>query len=90
MCCFFAVLVFLGPRAAILVWWLIDMDRWSRTFDTFIWPLVGAIFAPWTLLAYVAVYPGGIIGFDWLWLGIGIFLDFLFYVGGGFRRRFRR
>ena len=90
MCCLFAVLVFLGPRAGILVWWLLDMPRWERAFDTFVWPLLGAIFLPWTTLAYVVVFPGGVTGFDWLWLALGLILDISFYISGGFRRRWRR
>ena len=71
MCCLFAALVMLGPRAAILVWWLIEPVRWNAAFDTFLWPLAGFLVAPWTTLMYVAVYPAGINGFDYLWLGIG-------------------
>jgi hypothetical protein len=90
MCCLIFVLALLGPRAGIIVWWLLDMQRWSLTFDTFIWPLLGAIFLPWTTLAYVWVFPFGITGFDWFWLALGLVLDILFYAGGGFRRRWRR
>ena len=71
MCCLFAILVLVGPRAAILVWWLFDQIRWAAAFDTFIWPLLGFLFLPWTTLVYVLVFPGGIDGFDWLWLAIG-------------------
>jgi len=90
VCCLVAVLVFLGPRAGVLVWWLLDMPRWGRAFDTFIWPLLGAIFLPWTLLAYVWVFPLGITGFDWAWLVLGFILDISYWVGGGFRRRWQR
>jgi hypothetical protein len=91
MCCFFTVIVFLGPRAGILVWWLLDMPRWERAFDTFVWPLLGAIFLPWTTLAYVLVFPLGVTGIDWLWLALGFVLDILSYTGGGYgnRRRIR-
>jgi hypothetical protein len=33
MCCFFTALVFLGPRAGILIWWLINPVRWQATLD---------------------------------------------------------
>ena len=39
MCCLFTVLVFLGPRAGILVWWLLQPARWQATFQNFLWPL---------------------------------------------------
>ena len=93
MCCVITVLLLLGPRAAILVWWLFDMSRWTSAFDTFLWPLLGAIFLPWTLLAYVLVFPGGVEGLDWLWMFLGVLLDVLFYTGGGLggrNRLFRR
>ena len=65
MCCLVATLFALGPRAAILVWWLIEPVRRNATFDTFVWPLLGLIVAPWTTLMYVVVYPAGINGFDY-------------------------
>ena len=46
MCCVFAFLLLLGPRAAIVFWWLVEPVRWGATFDTVIWPLVGFIFVP--------------------------------------------
>ncbi len=88
MCCLITVMLLLGPRAAIIIWWLVSMPRWSATFTSFIWPLLGFIFLPWTLLAYVLVFPGGIIGFDWVWLAGGFILDLIFWTGG-FRRRLR-
>jgi len=89
MCCFIASLFMLGPRAAILVWWLLQPLRWSETFDTFLWPLVGFLVAPWTTLMYVAVYPAGINGFDFLWLGIGVAMDLFSWFGGGYTNRGR-
>ncbi|MEA3336659.1 MAG: hypothetical protein U9R25_12160 [Chloroflexota bacterium] len=87
MCCLFTVLVFLGPRAGILVWWLLDQTRWQHAFDSFIWSFLGFIFVPWTTLMYVLVFPGGINGFDWLWLGLGLLADISWWVGAAGRRR---
>jgi hypothetical protein len=89
MCCLFTALLLLGPRAAILVWWLIEPVRWNATFDTFLWPLLGFLFLPWTTLAYVAVYPAGIDGFDYLFLGLGLLFDLSSYFGGGYSNRNR-
>ena len=89
MCCLITSLFLLGPRAAILVWWLIEPVRWNATFDTFLWPLLGFLFLPWTTLAYVAVYPAGINGFDYLFLGIGLAFDLFGYFGGGYSNRTR-
>lgn len=89
MCCLFATLLALGPRAAILVWWLIEPVRWNATFDTFLWPLLGLIVAPWTTLMYVVVYPAGINGFDFVWLGLAIAMDLFSWFGGAYTNRDR-
>lgn len=90
MCCIFTVLLFLGPRAGILVWWLINPLRWEVAFDAFIWPLLGFIFLPWTTLMYVVVAPvGGVTGFDWVWIGLAVLADISMYAGGGFGNRKR-
>ncbi|MFV1858584.1 MAG: hypothetical protein ACC647_04455 [Anaerolineales bacterium] len=87
MCCFFAVLVTAGPRLASIIWWLFQPVRWSLAFSSAIWPILGIIFLPWTTLFYMLVFPGGVVGLDWLWLGIGVFADVASYTGGAARRR---
>jgi hypothetical protein len=87
MCCFFATLLFLGPRAAILIWWLVNPVRWQLAFTNFIWGILGFIFLPWTTIFYVLVFPGGIVGFDWIWLGLGLLADISSYAGGAWRRK---
>lgn len=89
MCCFFAALVFFGPRLAVIVWWLFRPLFFSATFSTIIWPLLGLIFAPWTLLMYLIVAPGGIFGLQWLVVGLGVLLDIMSYGGGGYSNRER-
>jgi len=89
MCCFFTALVFFGPRLGVLVWWLFQPVRFSATFSTWIWPLLGLIFAPWTLLFYIIIAPGGIVGFDWVWLGLGVLFDVMSYGGGGYSNKER-
>jgi hypothetical protein len=87
MCCLFTVLALLGPRAAILVWWLLDPLVWQRAFDTFIWPFLGFLFLPWTTLMYVLVYPGGVNGLDIVWLGLAFAFDLFNWGGGAFGNR---
>ena len=89
MCCLFTSLVLLGPRAAILIWWVLEPVRWNTTFDTVLWPILGFILAPWTTLMFVLVAPLGVDGLDWLWLGIGVLADVGSYVGGGYTNRDR-
>jgi hypothetical protein len=89
MCCLAAMLLLLGPRFLIFTWWLVDPARWSLTFDTFILPFLGFIFLPWTVLAYVAVFPGGVEGADWALVVLGLLLDVFSYAGGGYTNRDR-
>ena len=50
----------------------------DRAFDSFIWPVLGFIFLPWTTLMWVAVAPfGNVEGWDWAWLALGLLGDFL-------------
>jgi hypothetical protein len=87
MCCFAAVAALIGPRFGILVWWLIDSARWDRAFDSFWVSFIGFLFLPWTTIMYVATFPGGITGFDWIWLGIGLLADVGSYSSGGYSGR---
>lgn len=86
MCCPLIILMLLGPRAAILVWWLVDQARWQSAFDTFLIPIVGFLLLPWTTLAYVLVFPGGVEGLDFIWLILAVLVDLGGY-GGGYRNR---
>jgi hypothetical protein len=88
MCCFFTALLFVGPRLAVLVWWIFSPVYMNTLFQSWIWPLLAWIFLPWSLLSYMVVAPGGLIGFDWIILGLGIFADIATYIGG-YRERER-
>ena len=101
MCCLVTTLLMLGPRLAIVIWWLYQPSRFSLAFQSWVLPprfnlalpgwvptLLGAIFVPWTTIAYLAVFPGGVVGLDWLWLGLGLLID-LGSFGGSYRQRDR-
>lgn len=87
MCCFFSSLLFFGPRLAFLVYWLIPIGRLKifAAFNTWIWPMLGLIFFPWTTLAYVLLFPMGL--FDWIFIGLAFLADIAGYVGGARSRR---
>jgi len=93
MCCFFTILIFLGPRFAGFIWWLIQPLRWVGEFGAFnsiIWPILGLIFLPWTTLMFVAIAPGGIVGiFEWGFLIMALVIDIGAYSGGGYGNRQR-
>ncbi len=46
-------------------------------FDTFILPLLGLIFLPFTTLMWVILDspPVGMHGFDWVWIVIAVVID---------------
>jgi len=99
MCCLVTAVLLFGPRIALAAWWLIDSARFNLGFSAqvwpvhlavpfWVWPLIGAIFVPFTTLAYLVVFPGGVVGLDWLWLGLGLLVDFG-SLGGGYRHRDR-
>jgi hypothetical protein len=81
MCCLIGILGFLGPRFALAFWWIFG-NKVDLAFDSWIWPLLGLIFLPWTTLAYVIAWqPGGISGnWDVLLIVIGVALDVLTYM----------
>jgi hypothetical protein len=89
MCCLLTIMSLLGPRLAILVWYLVNPARWQLTFDTWIWPLLGSLFLPWTTLAYVLVAPHGVAGPEWLLILLGLLFD-LASNRGGYKSRKRR
>ena len=89
MCCVIAALFALGPRSAILIWWLVQPARWNLAFDTFLWPFLGFLVLPWTTLMYVLVAPAGVEGFDYIWLGIAVAMDLFTWFGGGYTNRSR-
>ena len=83
MCCTLTVLVLFGPRLAILVWWLINPVRFDLAFDDrWLLTLLLWLFLPWTVLMYLIVFPGGVVGFDWVILILGILADIASYSGG--------
>ena len=88
MCCFITVLLLLGPRAAEIVWYLINPARFAGAFNTLLIPCLGFIFLPWTLLMYVAAWQPavGVTGFGWILVGFGLVLDIMTYAGGGKNR----
>lgn len=90
MCCLITSVVLLGPRIAIVLWWLLNMGRWETAFDTFLWPFLGFVFFPYTTLMFVVVAPrGNVVGVDWFWLGVAVVVDLVSHGGGAARNRDR-
>jgi hypothetical protein len=76
MGCLFLLIMMISPRLGIIFLWAFT-NYVSRAFDTWIWPLLGLIFLPWTTLLYilVAAPAGGITFWGWLFVGLGLISD---------------
>jgi apolipoprotein N-acyltransferase len=91
MCCLITSLFLFGPRFAALIWWLINPLRFTAAFSSFVWPILGILFMPWTTLMYLIVWSPltGVYGLDWLWLALAVLADLGTYAGGGYGNRDR-
>ena len=89
MCCAIAVLGVVGPRALIAIWWLLDPARWNLTFSNgLLLPALGFVFLPWTTIMYVLFWTaGGLGGFGWVLVIVGLLADLGTYGGGVFGNR---
>lgn len=87
MPCLLAVLALAVPRVVILLLWF--FTSWFQgVFSTILWPILGFIFLPTTLLWYTAVqhWFGGHWG---LWPVIGIVISLLIDISPARGRRAR-
>ena len=90
MCCFVLVLAALGPRFALVMIWIFG-DRVELAFDSWIWPLLGLFFLPWTTLAYVLVWSiGGVDGGEWIVVALGFLGDVATYSARSAAARYNR
>ena len=55
MCCLALSAGFIGPRFALLMWWIFG-DKVDAAFSSFFWPLLGLLILPWTTIAYVLAW----------------------------------
>ena len=89
MFCFITSLFLFGPRAAIVIWWILQPARWDLAFSSWLWPVIGFLVAPWTTMMYVLVSPGGVVGLDWLWIVLAVLADIAVWTGGAWGNRDR-
>jgi hypothetical protein len=89
MCCAMTVFILFGPRIALLVWWLINPILFDEAFGIWIWPLLFALFAPFTMIFYMIAWylSPGIGGLEWILIAVGVILDISSYSGAKYRHR---
>ncbi len=89
--CLFAMGAAFFPRLALLFVWLFT-PLVNRAFQsTFLLPLLGIIFLPFTTLMYVLVYNPvvGVTGWGWLLVVLGLVLDISSYSSSAYTNRNR-
>ncbi len=89
-CCLLGIVGLVLPRVAMVV--ILLFTRWfEAVFATWLWPLLGFIFAPYTTLAYMAAVldAGAITPFWIVVIVVGALADASHW-GGGYRWRTRR
>lgn len=88
MPCIFAVFALMAPRLVVVVLWF--FSSWFQgIFASILWPILGLIFLPTTLLWYTAVHHW--FGAQWtLWPIVGLVVALLIDLSpAGGRRRAR-
>ena len=77
MGCLFVLLAAFAPRLLFLMIWIARPTYVDAVFETWIVPLLGLIFLPFTTLMWVFLDapPSGVHGWDWLWIVIAVALD---------------
>jgi hypothetical protein len=92
MGCLLVLMGGLFPRFGVLIVYLARPVYFTAAFgNTWIWPILGIIFLPFTTLMYVLLWgtTGGLSGFDWVWLALAVMIDLGHYAGGAYGNRDR-
>jgi hypothetical protein len=92
MGCLFALFAGAFPRLGVLFIWLARPEMFSAAFGgSWLWPLLGILFLPFTTLMYVILWSPavGIVGFDWFWLFLAVLIDLGGIFGSGYSNRDR-
>ena len=90
MPCLFVLFAAFAPRLLLIFLWIARPNVMGQAFETFLIPLLGFIFLPFTTLMWVLLWAssgGNVTGLDWVWIGIAVLLDLGHYAGGAANRR---
>jgi hypothetical protein len=99
MNCLTTLFLAISSRVAIVIWWFqnpqahdLPFAGWIipgiEPFASWIWVVAGAIFLPWTTLAYLLLYPDGLVAYEWMILGVALLVDLVGHTGS-YRNRHR-
>lgn len=72
-----------GPRVGLFLLWLFT-DRLALAFDSWVLPVLGFFFLPWTTVLYALAFAPtrGVRGIGWLFVLFGFLADVGSYTGG--------
>ncbi len=81
MGCLLVLLAAFAPRLIVVFAWIARPAYFDAVFDTFLFPLLGLIFLPFTTLMWLLVGapPQGVEGLEWLWIVLAVLLDLSHY-----------
>lgn len=76
--CLLALGLAIAPRLFLILSWIFS-ERWDIVWQgDWLIPLLGIIFLPFTTVMYMLTWsPGGITGWDWMWVALGALLDIM-------------
>lgn len=88
MGCLFVLMAAFAPRLIVLFAWIARPGYFDAVFDTWVFPLLGIIFLPYTTLMVLLVGapPAGVHGIDWLWVSLAALIDLSHYAGSWSQR----
>ena len=90
MPCLFAMFAGLFPRLGTLLLWLARPAMVNTAFNgSWLWPILGIIFLPFTTLMYIILASGvgGLTGWDWLWIVMAVVIDVMHYSSTAYSNR---
>ena len=89
MGCLLALFAGMFPRIAVIIFWIARPERMDAVFTSFVWPVLGIIFLPFTTLMYILLWRSGfgVTGWDWAWIGLAVVLDLAHWGASANQRR---
>jgi hypothetical protein len=79
--CLLVLLAAFAPRLIVVFAWIARPTYFDVVFSTWIFPLLGLIFLPFTTLMVLLVGapPVGVAGLDWMWIVLALLVDLSHY-----------
>jgi hypothetical protein len=81
MGCLLVLLAAFAPRLIVIFAWIARPAYFDAVFSTWVFPLLGVIFLPFTTLMVLLVGdpPGGVHGLEWFWIVLAVLVDLSHY-----------